>query len=162
MPVGNDTLAAAYSGDGNNAAASATLVQTVNLKSTTVSLAATPNPATAGQAVTLIATVAGDPPTGSVVFTDNGTALPCSPVTLVPGTTSATAACTAMFAAGSHTIAAAYSGDAGFAAATSTTLVVTVNAAAQTAVPAPAFDRWAVLLLGGLISMFSLQRLRRT
>ncbi len=162
LPVGNDTLAAAYSGDGNNAAASATLVQTVNLKSTTVSLAATPNPATAGQAVTLIATVAGDPPTGSVVFTDNGTALPCSPVTLVPGTTSATAACTAMFAAGSHTIAAAYSGDAGFAAATSTTLVVTVNAAAQTAVPAPAFDRWAVLLLGGLISMFSLQRLRRT
>lgn len=164
LPVGSDIVAAAYSGDVNNTSSSSpTLTQTVNLKSTTVSLVAAPNPVVKGNPVTLTATVAGDPPTGSVSFTDNSTTLPCSPVTLVPGTTSSAAVCTATFTStGLHSITATYSGDGNFAMASSPALILTVNPIAQPAVAAPALDRWAMLLLAGLIGgVGTLRRLRR-
>lgn len=165
MPAGANIVTASYSGDANNAKSSGTLTQTVSKKSTTVSLAATPNPVTAGQAVTLTATVAGDPPTGTMSFSDNGASLPCSPVTLIPGATSSTAMCIAMLTnTGVHSIGASYAGDSNFALATSSVLAVTVNApvvAATPVVPAPMLDRWALLLLGGLMCVVVLARTRR-
>lgn len=138
--VATDTVTSAITG--------ASGVVTVSKKSTTVVLTTSHNPAVAGHPVTLTATVAGDPPTGTVSFADNGTPLPCSPVTLVPGTTSSTASCTASFTdVGVHPITATYLGDANFAAATSMALDVTVEAAAQPPVPVPVFDRWMVWLL---------------
>ncbi len=158
--TGNCVVDANQAGNANYAAAAQTQqTMTVGKKSTTISLAATPNPAAAGQPVTLTATVAGDPPTGSVSFADNGTTLPCSPVTLVPGSTASTAVCTAAFAGtASHSIVATYSGDGNFATATSTALVVTLN---MPPVSAPALNRWAMLLLGGLLGADVLRRLWR-
>ncbi|HEX7914778.1 Ig-like domain-containing protein [Rudaea sp.] len=148
---------------GNTNYAAAQQVQqtiTVGKKTTTVSLAAAPNPIVIGQPVTLTATVAGDPPTGSVSFTDNGTPLPCSPVTLVPGTTSSTASCTVTLGgAGSHSIVATYSGDGNFVGATSSALIVTVS---SPPVAAPALDRWALLLLGSLLGAGVFWRGRRS
>jgi len=134
----------------------------VDKKTTTVTLAATPNPTNPGVPVNLVATVAGDPPTGTVSFSDNGVALPCSPVTLIAGTTSSTATCTATFTtAGAHSITASYSGDASFAQAASSVLALMVNVNVP-AVAAPILDRWAMLMLCGLIGMVVFVRLRRT
>lgn len=160
LPVGSDSIIAAYSGDArNNTSQSSAFTQTVNRKTTTVSLVVAPNPIVLGQSVTITATVAGDPPTGSVSFTDNGNTLPCSPVTLVPGTTSSTAVCTATLAgSGSHSIVATYSGDGNFAGSVSSAAVVAVN---MPPVAAPVLDRWAMLLLTTLISVGMMWRLRR-
>jgi uncharacterized repeat protein (TIGR01451 family) len=135
----------------------------VDKKTTTVTLAATPNPASPGVPLNLVATVAGDPPTGTVSFSDNGATLPCSPVTLIPGTTSSTATCTTTFTTvGTHSITASYSGDGGFVQATSSVLAVTVNAIASPAVPAPMLDRWALLMLCALLGTAVFVRQRRT
>ena len=134
----------------------------VDKKTTTVTLSATPNPTNPGVPVNLVATVAGDPPTGTVSFSDNGVALPCSPVTLIAGTTSSTATCTATFTtAGAHSITASYSGDASFAQAASSVLALMVNVNVP-AVAAPILDRWAMLMLCALIGMAVFVRLRRT
>lgn len=135
----------------------------IDKKSTTVSLTATPNPATEGRTVAFTATVAGDPPTGTVTFSDNGTSLPCSPVTLTSGTTSSTAVCTANLTnTGMHMITASYAGDANFAPVASPALAVTVNAgvSATSAVPVPLLDRAALLLLGVLIGFAVFARSR--
>ena len=134
----------------------------VDKKTTTVTLSATPNPTNPGVPVNLVATVAGDPPTGTVSFSDNGVALPCSPVTLIAGTTSSTATCMATFTtAGAHSITASYSGDASFAQAASSVLALMVNVNVP-AVAAPILDRWAMLMLCALIGMVVFVRLRRT
>jgi hypothetical protein len=160
LPTAHNAISAVYSGDLNNAPSlPTTYIQTVNPKSTTVSLVAAPDPVVIGQPVTLTATVAGDPPTGSVSFTDNGAALPCSPVALVPGTTSSTAACTVtLTGAGSHSLVAIYSGDSNFVGATSSALVVSVNVPP---VAAPALDRWVMILLCGLLGAAVFVQLRR-
>gem|GEM_PF-1151009 len=160
LPVGSDSVTAAYSGDANNAASqSPAFTQTVNVKTTTVSLVVAPDHIALGQPVTITATVAGDPPTGTVTFTDNGNVLPCSPVTLVPGAASSTAVCTTVpSGTGTHSIAAIYSGDGSFAGATSSVAALVVGADAT---PAPTLDRWALLMLVGLLGATAFVRLRR-
>lgn len=130
-------------------------------KTTTVTLVATPNPARLGIPVNFVATVSGDPPTGTMSFSDNGTTLPCSPVTLVAGVVSSTATrMTAFTTAGAHPITASYSGDASFVQAASFVLAATVNANVA-AVPAPILDRWAKLMLCGPIGTVVFVRIRR-
>jgi hypothetical protein len=158
LSVASHSIAVTYSGDASIAGSNATVAQVVNKKTTTVMLSATPNPVDPGAPVTLTATVAGDPPSGTVTFTDNGATLACSPVTLVPGATSSTATCIVTFAtAGSYSIVATYSGDASFAAAASTALAVSVG----TAVAAPLLDRWAMLMLAGLLGAAAFMRRRK-
>ncbi len=131
----------------------------VNRATTTVAVTATPNPTTQGVPVNLVATVASGTPTGTVSFSADGTTLPCSPVTVVVGTTSSTAACTTTFTtAGAHPVTASYSGDANFEPSTSPVIAVVVD---MPAVPVPALDRWALLLLAGLLALMTLARLRR-
>lgn len=96
---------------------------------TRTTVTAAPNPATAGQPVTLTAAVAptqgSGTPTGTVQFSDGSNPLG-TPVTLANGSASMT---TSSLAAGQHQITAAYSGDNTFAPSTSPPVTVTVNAA---------------------------------
>jgi hypothetical protein len=123
LPPGEYSLTAHYSGDTTYAASvSNTLTLTVNPVTPTVSLAASANPSYTGENVTFAATISGFNPTGSVVFSDGSTTLGTAPVGA--GAASYT---TSFSSAGSHTITAAYSGDANNLAA-SGTLTQTVNA----------------------------------
>nr|WP_306673704.1 Ig-like domain repeat protein [Tahibacter caeni] len=131
----------------------------VNRQTTTVTVTAAPNPTSQGVPVNLVATVASGTPTGTVIFSADGAALPCSPVTVVVGTTSSTATCTTAFTTpGAHAITASYSGDANYEPSTSPVVTVAVDVPA---VPVPALDRWAMLLLVGLLALMTLARLRR-
>jgi Bacterial Ig-like domain (group 3)/Legume lectin domain len=89
--------------------------QVVNLASTKTTVTSTPNPSTSGTTVTFTATVAvvppgGGTPGGTVNFTEGATTL-ASSVTLGAGVATFT---TSSLAAGSHTITAAYNGEAFF------------------------------------------------
>jgi hypothetical protein len=92
---------------------------------TSTTLSSSANPAVAGQTVTFTARVAGTvtgSPTGMVTFNDGGTSLGSAQVN------NGQAALMSTLSAGSHTIAAAYSGDSTFLAGTSSALVETANA----------------------------------
>jgi hypothetical protein len=123
LPPGEYSLTAHYSGDTTYAASiSNTLTMTVNPATPTVSVAASANPSYTGENVTFTATISGLNPAGSIVFSDGATALGTVPVS------AGAASFTGSFStAGSHTITAAYGGDANNLAA-SGTLTQTVNA----------------------------------
>ena len=92
---------------------------------TTITLAASANPVTAGRPVTLTATVAPAPDAGAISFTAAGVALPgCGAVNIAAGTGQAT--CRATLTAGRHPLQAAYTGDAYFGASTSAVLAEVV------------------------------------
>lgn len=110
-------------GDTNFANNQATVTSTVAQAATSVTVSATPNPFTVGQAVTITATVTPvspgtGTPTGTVTFTDNGNFL--NTVTLVGGVATLS---TSTLTAGSHTIVATYSGDANFSSSSGSTTV---------------------------------------
>jgi hypothetical protein len=99
-----------------------------------VALNASPNPSTAGQLVTWTASVTPSVPffglpTGTLTFSDNGTALPSGTVGLSGGGAGYTSS---SLAVGAHLVTGAYSGDTAFLASTSAALTETVNPAAQT------------------------------
>lgn len=98
------------------------------LGTTTTGITASPNPATAGQPVTLSATIssAAGTPTGTVSFRDGATTI--ATVSL-SGNTASTIATPA---GGSHSYTAIYNGDGAFAGSTSATVVETVNFVAST------------------------------
>ncbi len=97
----------------------------------TTTLASSLNPSTVGAPVTFTATVTGIAPTGSVAFTDGGNAISgCSGVALTGSGNARTAPCTSSaLGVGTHSIVAAYTGDAGNAASSSSPLSQVVNAA---------------------------------
>ncbi len=106
-------------------------VTLVDLVDTTTSLATSGSPVTAGQAVTLTATVArttgsAGTITGTVQFKDGASNLG-SPVTITAGQAQLTTMC---LTTGSHSITAVYNGDVNFKTSTSSpSQNVTVNAA---------------------------------
>lgn len=118
IPVGTNGITASYGGDAlNSSRVSPTVLQTVNQAVTTLVLASTPNPSTAGQAVKFTITV-----------TSNG-GVPTGPVTLTNGTTTlGTVALSGGKAAfsinslpqGTNQITATYAGSAGYAGASAT------------------------------------------
>src|ERR1043166_1504550 len=131
LSVGAHTVSAICSGATNfNASTSTNLAQTVNKANTTTTVASSANPSFAGDPVTFTATVNPVSPgagtrTGTVQFTLDGTnfdgAVPLSgsnPTIFVPS----------FLTAASHTVTAAYSGDANFNTSTSSTLTQTVSA----------------------------------
>jgi hypothetical protein len=133
LPNGVLSLTAVFSGNAGFAGATSTAQSvTVNpLTVTTTTLTVAPNPATAGQLVTLTATVTPAPtgtPAGLVTFKKGVTVL---------GTGTLNASGVATFTTsslpvGTFGLLAAYSGNAGFAASASTVQSVTVNAATTT------------------------------
>jgi hypothetical protein len=136
LVAGMHTITAQYSGDTNySSSTSPAVILTVNLNVASIGLAISPNPALAGQLVTLTSGVSGattgsgvPAPTGSVTFLDGGTPitspvnLPNSgPVMLTIGT----------LAAGTHTLTAQYNGDANYSSSTSIAVSLTVSKSAS-------------------------------
>jgi alpha-glucosidase len=135
LTTGSHTLTASYAGDSSFAAStSAAAVEQIvpvpdpTLTSTTTSLVVSPNPATTGDMVTLVATVsaATGMPTGNVQFRDVDNVLGTAPL---DGQGRAVLTTTAL-PPGSHTLTASYAGDSSFAASTSAAVVEQIVSAA--------------------------------
>lgn len=132
VPSGMETGASTLYVIANGIASAGTAV-TVNQGSgttpTTTGLVSSPNPSSAGQTVTLTATVTpvnSPAPTGTVNFTSNGASISgCSAVSI---STSGVAICTTSFAtAATYSLVATYSGDANYSGSTSSTVSQVVN-----------------------------------
>jgi Bacterial Ig-like domain (group 3)/Glycine rich protein len=121
LAAGSHTITAAYGGDQNFTGSTGSLTQTVNKITTTTALASSANPSIIGGQVTYTATVSPAPDGGTVAFTDGGSTIAGCGAVAVSST--GTATCPVTYnAVGSHTITAAYSGDATYAASTSAAL----------------------------------------
>jgi sugar lactone lactonase YvrE len=145
LTVGTHTFTAAYYGDTNYApstsgAAYSTAgpyVVTVtpaatSLSATSTTISGVPGSISYGTPITVVATVTGSNPTGTVQFIVNGSAY--ASLALTPSATSGTASATLTLpeSATAYTIYAVYGGDTANAGSTSTTSSVTVGAAATT------------------------------
>ncbi len=123
LAVGNNTITASYSGDGNfltSSGSDSAAPQVVNQASSTTTVSSTANPSVWGQAVTFTATVAAVSPgagtaTGTVTFTEGSTTL-VSGVAL-NGSEQGTFTISSL-AVGNNTITASYSGDGNFLTST--------------------------------------------
>ncbi len=129
LALGTNAISAVYSGNvGFATSTSAPLTETINKIPTTTALAVVPNPALAGQPVTLTATVSPTPtgaPTGTVRFYSGTTLLGTGTVN-----SSGVATFTASdLTAGTANLVAVYSGNASYAGSTSTTVSLAVGSA---------------------------------
>lgn len=130
LAVGTHSITAQYSGDSNfHSSTSSVLSEVVTLAADSTALISSVNPAGIGQSVTFTATItstsggAAAAPTGTVTFSDGSTSLGTTPVTSRVATFS-----TSSLALGNHSITARYSGDANFAATSSSGLTQAVVA----------------------------------
>ena len=125
LTAGSHAISAVYNGDSTYAGSAFGVTQVVKAVSTT-SLTSSPNSSSFGEAVTLLASVAGPggTPTGTVTFLDGLNTLGTG--VLSGGKTTLT---TTSLAVGNHSLTAAYGGDAVFSGSTS-------PAAAQAVKPA--------------------------
>ena len=125
LTAGRHAITAAYGGDTNDFSSTSTAVsQVVNIASSTTAVAASANPAVAGKALTLTATVTtnGGTAAGTVNFY-NGTVL------LGPGTLNGAGVATftsSTLPVGSYSITAVYVGDSNNTGSTSVVLSLTV------------------------------------
>lgn len=126
---------------------------------TTTGVTSSLNPSLVGQSVTFTATVAGTTPTGTVQFRDGGVNLG-TPVALAGGVATFP---TSSLAAGTHSITAAYSGDADDAASTSPAISQVVSAVSTPPAPAdiPTLSEWALILLAAMMAALGLAIRRR-
>jgi hypothetical protein len=117
LPAGTNSLAAVYSGDPNYQAHTVLLSQTVQVATSSTSLASSVSSATPGQLVTFTATVNAPQPTGTVTFFDGANSIGT-------GTLSAGQAAfsTTSLAVGTHNITAAYAGNSNISGSTSSIL----------------------------------------
>jgi hypothetical protein len=127
LTSGAYTIGAVYSGDATFGGSSGSLTQTVGKVDTTTNMTSSLNPSFLGQAVTFSATVASvspgsGTPTGTVTFLDGATTL--GTATLSGGTATFS---TKALSAASHSITAAYGGDASFNGNTSSAVAQTVQ-----------------------------------
>ena len=128
LKLGNHTITASYSGDGNFTASTApSFTQVVSKDKTATSLVVTVNPSVYGQSISFTASVVAvapgtGTPTGSVTFSDGSTTL--KTVRLTAGAATYT---TTKLVTGQHTITAAYNGSSTFAISTAAALTQTVN-----------------------------------
>ena len=136
LGVGPHAITANYPGDGNfngSAGALTGTPQVVNRANTTTSVSST-SPSDVGQAVTFTATLAvtapgTGTPTGTFAFTNDGNLVTaCGGVDVASGTCNITET-----SAGTHTVAATYSGDADFGGSSGST-TQSVTAASTTTV----------------------------
>jgi hypothetical protein len=128
LGAGQHALTANYAGDALNIGSSSTsLTETVQLRASTTSLAASGSTVTTGAPLTLFAAVAGAAvtPTGTVTFYAGNTVIGSQTLS-----TAGVATLSYTPVAGSYSISAKYSGDAVYAASTSSTLgTITVGQA---------------------------------
>jgi hypothetical protein len=130
LTAGTQEITAVYSGDASHAGStSPVLVQTVDKRVTTATISASPNPSTAGQAVTFRAVVA--------VTSSNGAATPAGTVSFVAGDNTLGSATlddkgaatfgTSVLLAGKYDVKAVYSGSGLFAESTSAPVTLFVQ-----------------------------------
>ena len=128
LKLGNHTVTASYSGDGNFTASTApSFTQVVSKDNTTTKLVVTVNPSVYGQSISFTASVAAvapgtGTPTGSVTFSNGSTTL--KTITLTAGAATYT---TTKLVTGQHAITAAYNSSSTFAISTSAALTQTIN-----------------------------------
>jgi hypothetical protein len=126
LGVGTHPITASYLGSSYYApSVSATLSQVVNKVATTTTLTSSANPAQAGVAVTLTASVAAvsGTPTGSVQLLDGGSTF--ATVTLSGGRG---VLVINSLSAGTHSLTASYNGAASYASSASAVLIETISA----------------------------------
>jgi hypothetical protein len=126
----------------------------VETPASSITLSSSLNPAVAGQAITLTATVTSNSgvPAGNVEFDDGTTVLGTAPVD------AGHAALTTPLSAGTHNLTATFNGTGGFAGSTSTSPVVV-----QTMIlPTPTLDDRALLMLAIALSFVGAIMLRRS
>jgi len=133
LAVGAHSITAAYGGNSNfSALTSSVLTETLTAPiATSITLLTAPNPAIAGQSVALTATVAPAPtgtPAGTVSFYSGTTLLG----TIAVNSSGIAAFVSSSLSVGALSLTAAYSGNAGFAASTSTAVTETVTPAIVT------------------------------
>ena len=136
FPVGTNNVVAAYGGDSSyNPSTSPTNAITITAATTTTSLSASPSTASAGTQVTLTAVVntqsSGVAPTGTVQFTNSGTAIAGSPVSCsgTAGSFTAFATCQASLTttfSSTAQVTAQYNGDTNYVGSTSAPVTVNV------------------------------------
>jgi hypothetical protein len=135
--TGTHQITAVYGGDNNNLGTTPALTLVVQQATTGVVLSTSGSPSTAGLPVTLSATVTGNgsAPTGSVTFYDGSASLGSSPINAAGlGTISLSS-----LTVGSHSLTAAYSGDAYNGTSTSPAITqVVVKATTTTTLTASA------------------------
>jgi hypothetical protein len=114
LPLGSDTVTAAYSGDGAYAGSSGSTTETISKFATTTALTASPASPEVNTPVTLTAHVSTGDGGGSVAFTEANTTLSgCGAVPLTASGTGYQATCvTSWAAAAEYAVTATYSGDA--------------------------------------------------
>lgn len=143
LPVGSDGLTAVYSGNrsysGSTSGAYTEVISEMmsSLTETTTTLSGSPNPATAGASVTLLATVSPAPtgtPLGTISFYDGEILL----ATVSVNSAGVATFTSTLLPVGGLSLTAVYSGNASFAGSNSSAFTETVNTAyTVTAPPAP-------------------------
>ena len=127
LSVGSHTVVASYAGDTDNSAGtSASLSEVIAAIPTLTDLTMSSSGGNAPQAILIATTISGSgsPPTGTVTFTSNGSAI--ASTALDPD---GVATLTPALAAGSYSIVARYGGDALHAASTSKPVTISGTAA---------------------------------
>jgi pseudomonalisin len=152
--AGSTAVQAVYSGDGNNLTSTSAAQTEAVLAASTINLSVSSATVTAGQSLTITATVSGVAPTGTVQFYSNGVALG-APVTLVNGV--AVLNTNSLTSGGIDALTATYSGDGNNAPITSAALNETV---VQTQ-SVPALAVWQEMLLAALLFMMMLRVQRK-
>jgi hypothetical protein len=129
LSAGTHTIVALYQGDANfNQSASPPLTQVVNRIDTRTAINSDPNPSTAGEFVTLTATVSAGPPgtgtpTGNVRFQEGDTIM----ATRALDASGRVTFVTSTLSVGTHLITAVYQGDSTYAGSMSPLLVQIVK-----------------------------------
>jgi len=129
--LGSSTIGATYNGDANTAPGTATIQVTVGKASAGIYTAFTPAAPVYGATVSINALLLGATglatPTGAILFSDGGSPLGSAPVG-TDGRASLVlpSAALAPLSAGSHSVVAAYSGDANYGSSTADPLSLTV------------------------------------
>jgi Pro-kumamolisin, activation domain/Bacterial Ig-like domain (group 3) len=147
LPTGTYLLFARYAGDATFAPSKSSGLQiTVTPGPATVALITTRTTVQPGQKVTFSLSVTGvnhgAPPTGTAVFTDTTTGIVLGTEAITPGSSTSTAPVSIAYVtvsstqlqSGTNTIAASYSGDSNYIAATAATAAVTLAASFTTSV----------------------------
>ena len=124
LAAGTHTITASYAGDAADGASTSNAVSIqVNGIASSVTLAATPATALTGQAISLTAAVTPATATGKITFMDGSNAI--GSATLASGNG---ALAVSTLSAASHSLTAAYSGDAMYASSTSSAVTITISA----------------------------------
>ncbi len=135
--AGTHALTAVYGGDGNLLGSTGSLSYFVGKAATTTQLTSSPQPTKFGQATTLTATVSPNTATGTITFYDGATSIGTGTLALVSGTPTAMMS-TSSLAVGSHSLSAAYGGDANHESSTSSTFTHVVQKADTATTLSPA------------------------